>query len=94
MKKLFWLLMPYFNKRYYPGKGIRWIIRDERGKTPYCFCCGSYANMVGIVKMGKHKIHLPICKSHTGSWMDKHTTDPWELVAPSAIKIHPKMIAV
>lgn len=94
MKKLFWLLMPYFNKRYRPGNGIRWIIQDEKGKTPYCFCCGNFANAVGIVKMGKNAFFLPICKTHAISWMDKHTDGPWELNAPCAISIHPKLTSL
>lgn len=82
--------MPYFNDRHYPGRGIRWIIQNQKGKTPYCFCCGNFSNIIGVVSLGKHKIQLPLCKTHAGSWMDKHTDGPWELVAPSWISIHPK----
>lgn len=90
MKKLFWLLMPYFNERYYPGQGIRWIIRNQKGKTPYCICCGSYANMVGLVQIGRVTFNLPLCKAHAGSYMDKHTDKPWELIAPGALRINPR----
>lgn len=93
MKNLFWLLMPYINKRYRPGKGIRWILQDERGKTPYCFCCGNYANVVGVVRIGKQVFHLPICKTHTYSWMNTHYPDGWDITAPCAINIRPKLAA-
>lgn len=90
MKRLFWILMPYYNKYYYPGNGIRWIIQDEQRKTPYCFCCGNYANGVAVVKIGKAEFQLPICKKHSRDYMDKHTDNPWELIFPCAIHINPK----
>lgn len=94
MRKLFTLLMPYFNKRYRTGNGIRWIIQDEKGRTPYCFCCGNFANGVGLVKLGHFVFHLPICKTHMTSYMDKHRPEGWELIAPCAIKINPKFNTV
>lgn len=90
MKKLFHLLLPYLNKKYFPGKGIRWIIRDAKGKTPYCIFCGSYANGVGVVKIMKSTFFIPLCKSHVCSYLDKHKPEGWEITAPFAIRINLK----
>ncbi len=92
MKELFHLLLPFLDKKWYPGKGIRWIIRDSQGHTPYCVFCGNYANVVGRVKFMGQTFNLPICKTHTMSYMDKHHPEGWELNAPTVIKMNVKFI--
>lgn len=84
--------MPFYNERYYAGRGVRWIIQDKNGKTPYCFCCGNFANGVGVVNIGKVEFSLPMCKAHVSSYMDKHTDKQWELNAPFAITINPRFL--
>jgi hypothetical protein len=89
MKELFWQLMPYLNKKYYPGRGLRWIINDGKNRNVDCFCCGNYANGVARVNLCGSDFNLPICKKHAGSYMDKHSNgQPWELCFPTVININ------
>jgi hypothetical protein len=92
MKKAFFLLLPYLNKKYFAGRGVRWIIQDDKGKTPYCLFCGNFANGVGRIKVKHFNFFIPVCKKHIGEYMDKHTTEYWELSAPCLIDMNIKFI--
>ncbi len=99
MKQLFHLLMPYLNKKYWPGAGIRWIISDRiglgkragKGRAIDCLFCGNFANGVGHIHFMKNDFYIPICKSHSGQYMDRHSNgEPWELTFPTIIKMNIK----
>ncbi len=90
MKKLFNQLMPYLNRKYYNGRGIRWMIEDANGRSVYCFCCGNIANAVGEVKLMGWLFRLPVCKAHLRSYMNNRTNGDWSIASPGVFPMNLK----
>ena len=85
---LFFKLVKYFEKTYQSGRGIRWAIADETGKSVYCKDCGNMANGVLQVKKFGSSFNMPYCKSHIETILDKDQPDHDGFVLPSIILIN------
>ncbi len=84
---LFFKLAKYFEKKYCSGRGIRWMIADETGKSVYCKDCGNMANGVLQVKKFGSTFNMPYCKSHIETILDKDKPDHNGFALPSIIPI-------
>lgn len=57
-------LRSLINKKWSWGKGIRWMIENDRGENECCYHCGNMANGVVCFQTDKNKFNVPFCKSH------------------------------
>jgi len=61
-------LLSYVNKKLYPGKLLRGMLRDKHGSV-YCDRCGNIANAVGVrnvwvTQAFGFRLNIPLCNKH------------------------------
>lgn len=86
--KLFFKLAKYFEKKYYCGRGIRWMITDDTGKTVSCTCCGNIANGSLRIKVFGSTFNLPFCKSHIAIILEKDRPENDGFILPQVIDVN------
>jgi len=74
-------------KKYYTGRGIRWMIADETGTSVYCRECGNIANGVLQIEKFGSTFNMPYCKSHIEKIITLDNPDDVSFVLPDIIVI-------
>lgn len=54
------------------GKGIRYLLEDENGKSVHCDRCGNIANFVWFESVERYILNVPICKRHAQELVDEN----------------------